>query len=381
MKVQIRDRAALSSLSIVSLRAYLKTREWKDEGPWGSRPAVIYVKEHDGRTWEILLPTRDTIADYAESMAESVAILAEVEARSQIDVFHDLQEAGADVVRLKSENGRSREPLSLRQSAEFLGDAYGMVTAAARSVETTKAHYRGPMTSNVAEYLNEVRALPGYQQGYVLTLHSPVPAGSGTQGDMGDEFLAPFARRVALKLADALDQSSQAIVAYQSVNTDDPMGGFRQAVTSGVSANLCEAVAGLAKKGRGIKIDVQWAPVRPSATNNRQFRFSEQAADILTEAAINFRRDEPLLDESLIAQVVALARDPEEFDGRATVLYIQDGRPFRLQVTFEESSYNTVIFAFQGRNPIRVDGDIFRVGRNYELRNPRNLSLLEVDRQ
>ena len=154
------------------------------------------------------------------------------------------------------------------------------------------------------------------------------------------------------------------------------MGGFRQAVTSGVSANLCEAVAGLAKKGRGINIDVQWAPVRPSATNNRQFRFSEQAADILTEAAINFRRDEPLLDESLIAQVVALARDPEEFDGRATVLYIQDGRPFRLHVKFEESSYNTVISAFQGRNPITVDGDIFRVGRNYELRNPRNLSLL-----
>lgn len=375
------DRAALSSLSIVSLRAYLKTREWMDEGPWGSRPAVVYAKEHDGRTWEILLPTRDTIADYAESMAESVAILAEVEARSQLDVFHDLQEAGADVVRLKAANGRSGEPLSLRQSAEFLDDAYSLVTAAARSVETTRAHHRGPMTLKVAEYLNEVRALPGYQQGYDLTLHSPVPAGSGTQVDMGDDFLAPFSRRVALKLADALDLSSQAIVAYQSVDTDDPMGHFRQAVAGGVSANLCEAVAGLAKRGAGISIDVQWARVRPSTTYNRQYQFSEQEADILTEAAINFRRDEPLLDESIVAQVVALARDPEEFDGWATVLYIEDGRPLRLRVKFEESSYNTVISAFRGRNPIRVDGDIYRIGRSHELRNPRNLLLLEVDRQ
>ena len=95
MKVQIRDRAALSSLSIVSLRSYLKTHDWKDEGPWGKRPAIIYSKEHGGRTWEILVPTRDTIADYAESMAESVAILAEVEARSQLDVFYDLRKVSA----------------------------------------------------------------------------------------------------------------------------------------------------------------------------------------------------------------------------------------------------------------------------------------------
>ena len=60
MIVQIRDRAALSTLSIVSLRSYLESRGWNNEGPWGQRPATIYTKDHGGRTWEILAPTRET---------------------------------------------------------------------------------------------------------------------------------------------------------------------------------------------------------------------------------------------------------------------------------------------------------------------------------
>ena len=90
MLVQIRDRVALSSLSIVSLRSYLNSRGWSNEGPWGKRPATIYTKEHSGQNWEILVPIRDTIADYAERMAEAVSILASVEERSQLNVFYDL---------------------------------------------------------------------------------------------------------------------------------------------------------------------------------------------------------------------------------------------------------------------------------------------------
>ena len=89
MKVQIRDREALSSLSHLSLRAHLMARKWVDEGEYRNR-ATIFTMDCDGRKWEILCPHRDTFADYAERMAEAVATLAIVEDRSQLDVFHDL---------------------------------------------------------------------------------------------------------------------------------------------------------------------------------------------------------------------------------------------------------------------------------------------------
>ena len=164
MLVQIRDRTALSSLSIVSLRSYLTSRDWNNEGPWGKRPAIIFAKEYGGRTWEILVPTRDTVADYAENMAESVAILAEVEGRSQLDVFHDLSALLEPTLsRVRSVNGMVHEkPLSLRRSASLLKDAYDMLAASARAVEKPRPAYRGKMSSDVADYLDNVRPVPSH---------------------------------------------------------------------------------------------------------------------------------------------------------------------------------------------------------------------------
>ena len=86
MKVEIRDRDAMASLKTLHLRSYLQSRGWDSGGFWGER-ATIHIKEHGGRNWEILVPLRDTVADYAEAMAEAVAVLAAVEERSQLDVF------------------------------------------------------------------------------------------------------------------------------------------------------------------------------------------------------------------------------------------------------------------------------------------------------
>lgn len=98
MLVQIRDRAALSSLPSTNLRHYLKTHGWKDAGQWGKR-ATVHTKKYGKRNWEILIPISDTVADYAESMAESIATLATVEKRSQLDVFYDIAKAGSEEAR------------------------------------------------------------------------------------------------------------------------------------------------------------------------------------------------------------------------------------------------------------------------------------------
>ena len=373
MLVQIRDRAALSSLSIISLRSYLNLYGWNNEGPWGERPATIHTKEHGGRRWEILVPTRDTIADYAESMAESVAVLAMVEERSQLDVFYGLAATGADVIRVRSANGLAGEQLSLRQSAGLLNDAYKMLEAGARSAEKPRPIYRGKLSSDVAEYLESVYPLPGYSEGYALTLHSPVPVGFERQEDLGDDCHAPFSRLVTAKLAEGLRHTSAAIERVVAADTLEP---FMEAVDSGVSANLCDSVAELAKKGQGIAIDLTWAGVRPSSVPDSHFQFSSVSADILSEAAKSFRRREPSYDEQIVAQVVRLERSPEEFDGKATILLVWDERLTHMNVEFEQSVYNIVISAFRDHTPVSLDGDVHPFGNRFELRNPRNLSLI-----
>ena len=373
MLVQIRDRDAMLSLPIINLSAYLNANAWSNQGAWGSRPAVIYAKEHGGRDWEILVPTRDTVADYAEGMAEAVAVLAAVEDRSQLDVYYDLLGTGADIIRVRSLNGAASEMLSLSRSASLLDDTYRMLASAARAAEKTQSAYRGPMSSNVVEYLDNVRPLPGYHAGYAITLHSPVPAGFGTQEDFGDDFAPPFPRQATAKLAAALKHSDMAV---SKAVTSGKLEPFLEAVPNGVSANLCGSIAELAKNGGGVEIGLTWAIVRPSDAPAEPFQFTERSVDVLTEAAKFFRHNEPSFDEQVTAQVIHLDRQPDEFDGRATLLATRDERLTRIRVEFDHSVYDTVIQAFQSHKSISLNGDIHRSGNTYELRNPRNLSLV-----
>ena len=372
MKVEIHDREALGALSLMSLLSYLKSHEWMDNGPWGMGLANLYLKEHGGRTYHIFVPVRDTLADYAQAMAEAVEAISAVEERSELDVYYDLAGATADVIRMRAPNGASKGALSLSQNADLLNDAYRMLSSAARAAEKPQATYRSRPSAQVSEYLDSVHPLPSYYEGHTLTLHSPVPAGIG-QTDMGDEYYSPFPRQATHKLAVALEHAS---VAVDKAIIGDTLEPFEKAIEHGVSANLCDSVAGLAKKGHGIEIGLSWAEVRPSNVADSRFQFSDRTADVLIEVAKSFRRNEPSFDERVTAQVVRLEREPPEFDGKAVILSMRDGRLVRIRVEFEQSVYDRVIQAFREQRTIALDGDVHPIGNAYELRNPRNLTLM-----
>lgn len=373
MLVQIHDREALSSLSVFCITSYLNSHGWINQGQWGSRPAIIYTKEDSGMNWEVLVPTRDTIADYSQSMARSVAVVAEAENRSQLDVFYDLSATGADVIQMRASSAVLEEPLSLRESAGLLNDAYNMLAASARSVENPRPAYRGKMSVEVANYLDSVRPLPNDYRGYALTLHSPVPVGFERQEDLGDEFRTPFSRQATYKLAQGLKHASSAIERTFVDYTLDP---FEKGVDYGLSANFCDSVAELALKSHGVEISLAWAGVRPASMPNSHFKFTPASADVLKEAAKSFRTRVPTYNEQIVGHVVQLKKELNEFDGQATILSLWDGRLTRMSVEFEPSVYTLVIIAFRDQTAVSLDADVHPSGSGYTLANPRNLCVL-----
>jgi sulfur carrier protein ThiS len=99
-------------------------------------------------------------------------------------------------------------------------------------------------------------------------------------------------------------------------------------------------------------------------------------ARVLKEAATEFRRNEPRLDERVEGFVIQLDRPPEKFDGSATLRVVLDGRQRHVQVKFEQGAYSLVLKAHGERVAVSLDGDIYPRGQQWELRNPRNLRLL-----
>ena len=177
MLVQIRDRAVLSSLPSTNLRHYLKTHGWEDAGQWGTR-ATIHKKKYGKRNWEILIPLSDTVADYAESMAESIAILATVEDRSQLDVFSDVLEAGPGEAQelAKAINGQKRQAEEAMQKvrqnpAVFpLDRAISEADSLQRGGKIEEAIEKWRSIANVSEGIdNELAAHAWLSVGYLLT--------------------------------------------------------------------------------------------------------------------------------------------------------------------------------------------------------------------
>ena len=375
MDVMITDAGALRRINPVLLGTYLGVQGWVRQETWKER-IVVWSKEVEDSPVELLVPLREQSDAYAVRISEAVAVLAQMEERSQLDVYYDLVGAGADVIRLRPMSVQNQKNWSLNDSADLLGSMKDLLQAAARAAENPgRPVYHGRLSATVQDYLREVRPLPGYEWGRELTVHSPVSVNYDTQTDLGDQVWQPFPRQVTHVLNQNLTEVSKTA---EAIIGGEDIASFESAAKRGVSANFCEAVAELARQSRGMELSVAWAPVRPSVTSGGRFSFAESTADVLGQGADLLRQKHPFLGVLIQGEIIRLDRQSQEdFDGHAIVLAEVDLRTVALEVQFDTRDRDEVLRAFRDNLQIRVSGNIHRQGRRYELRDPYDFVVIE----
>ena len=88
IKVQITDADALERVQPAALRGYLKERDWVHSDTWRDR-IEIWTKTHSGEHRQVLVQKKIT-GRYALRVREAVGLLAELEDRSQLEVYDDI---------------------------------------------------------------------------------------------------------------------------------------------------------------------------------------------------------------------------------------------------------------------------------------------------
>ena len=368
MDVVIADAKALRRVTPVLLSTYLNVQGWAREETWKER-IVVWSKEMEDGVVELLVPLREQSDAYVVRTAEAIAILAQIEERSQLDVYYDLVGAGADVIRLRPIVAKDQQGWSLNDSADLLGRMKDLLQVAARAAESPgRPVYHGRLSAAVQDYLREVRLLPGYEWGQELTVHSPVPMLYDTQTDMGDLFRQPFSRQVTHALKHGLDEAAKTA---EAVIGGEGIDYFEAVAKQGVSANFCEAVAALAHRSKGVEVSVAWAPVRPSNETGGRFSFTESVAEVLEQGAESLRQKHPVLDVLVQGEIVRLDKQSHEsFDGHAVMFAELDGRTVPLEVQFDTNDKDEVLRAFRDNRQIQVSGNIYPEGRRRKLRDP-----------
>ena len=385
MRLIVDDEHSLNAISSTTLATYLSQTGWARVGEIPRRSLVYKASAH-GRDWGIHVPAKDTFPDHAETIAHSIGMLADFESRDELDVFKDLSSAGADTVTFNALRATGGISLSVHDAGHLLSDTHSLLAWTARATIESRPAFRGPTPNNVVDFLRRLIPLPMAFDEFKVVLFSPIPpvVGQPRLGEVPEEeefggLEAPFSRQVVQKLATGLQAAEQGIAEAKQADDISPLAAK---YLQGVSANFCGTLADIIERGSnfgsGIHVNVGWASVWPQTRFEKSVSdFSQHDLELLRVARNELLSKAPYMDEHLVAEVVRLEREPDEFDGRALVIAEIDDQDHRVQVEFEEGDFDTVIAAFRERVALELIGDIYPSGRSYLLRNPRNVGKAE----
>ena len=365
MKASLEDRKALSTVSPSALSAYARTSGWAKVEPFGDHSDVYAGTGLP----EIILPRTPRLGDYPSVVSRLIKIFATVSDMDELALYRDLVTSDRDITRVSVPVDSPDGTISINDGANLASSARDMLLAAACALQKPQPLYRPGANKEAMEILQRTRFGQTEQGSFVVTLLSPVipplvqvPLLPNIEND--DD---PIDRRVTKQLMTALEATRRAT---ERTITGDAQA-FSEAVISGVSANLCEALVNLVEPFRNLDISTTWARTRPRQFARELVRFSNVDAPILKEAARSFRSREPKLDERLFGSVQRLKRDESETDGTITLRASIDGKTQSVTAILTQSDYNQAIEAHKKRSPVIIEGDLDRFGQRWRLLNPR----------
>ena len=373
MRVSIRDWDAVTRVTPAALSAYARAHGWAKTGTFGDH-ADVYGAE--GRS-EILIPRTNDLGDYSSAVTRLLEIFSETAEVSQLRVHHDLTAADRDVIRVGAEGDGPEAAVEDRVA--LLEGARDLLFAAACSVERPQALHRAGENPEAAKHLRRVRLGPAESGGFVATLLAP-PVSPGGLPDPDRPEEEPFSRTVSKRLIRSLRVTRRAAEATAAGEA----GAFADLVEAGVSANLCEAIAGLTEAFAAVDIGVSWALTSPADEPASSTRFAAADSAPVREAARFYREGEPQEAASFVGFVSRLGNGETEREGEVTLRVREPDAPGRrrtVTAVLGERDYQRAVEARRDELAVIVRGDLQRIGSRWHLQSPRIVEVLRPEEE
>jgi hypothetical protein len=366
MKARISDAEALRAISPAALSAFARGEGWVKGDAYGQH-ADVYSGQ--GRP-EIILPRTDRLADYASVVSRLIEVFAKFTEQDELATYRDLVGADRDVVRVRTIGVEDDGSVPLDAGVKIVAQARDMLLAAACAVRAPQALYRAGSNKEANDYMRRVKLGQTEHGSFVVTLLAPVPPLlqpvqlplDQAWMDYEDE---PMERMVSRRLMEALEASRKAV----EMALTGESSAFEKAIEFGVSANLCESVAGLIEQSEGLDISLTWAKTRPTPEAIRRVVFSSNDAEVLKEAARTFRLKQPKPDVTVYGSVHKLKRDQDELEGAVTLKAIVEDKMQSVRTVLDQANYSIAVKAHDKKQQVIVTGDLERVGQRWQLTN------------
>lgn len=378
MKMHSSHEQHLASPDPKNIRLYLRTKGWERQADTSDSPDV-WILPFENESYEVIAPSSSRARDFAQRVAELLRTLAIAEDRPEQDVLHELTTAAFDVQYVHTHFSLPPGTALLRDAADVFAAAQAMLSASTASLERPSLVLPSRHPRRTRDLMHRVLAGPPSAGSYVVSIMVPVPPSSPPNEDPGpvDEENEPFERAATRHLHRALVAARAAAIAAH--NSDAGLDPFLAGEASGISANLCEALAGLAGEP-AVRFDVHfsWSLHRPVRGLEPLVSFDDYTIPILREAARDLRTRLPEYEVRIRGSVIRLHREKPFGSGRVTIEGFVEGDPpekrRRVAMDLAEPDYETAISAHHYAVNVDVLGSLVQRGTHTYLKNVRFLA-------
>jgi hypothetical protein len=354
--------------------------------------AARWIRVLDGEEFEALQPLESGLRDYAARIRDVLRILSVVEGRSELDILADISNVSMDVHSVRcfpAECGPGM--ISLEDGVRAFESLRSLVLAAACSVSAQRQQAVQPPSkpTEVLDLIRSVRIGPSREGSFILSVHTPIPprltSGQSSLFDLeegiGYEPAEPFERRVSLRIYDAAQAAQRA--ANSALVDPNGLDAFTEAVPDGVSANLCEALAGLGgERQHPFELSLSFAASRPVTRRMPPVRFRHDHLPVLMAAAQELRARIPDQGVLVTGNVVRLYREgggAGEISIAGTLDGEDDERLRRVWTKLAAPDYDAATRAHRDMLPVSVRGDLVRRGTRLYMSNPTAFRVLTAE--
>ncbi|MEK5409148.1 hypothetical protein MKX36_25005 [Paenibacillus sp. FSL W8-0439] len=359
----------ISTLKPSEISMYLQTKGWRK----------VYNYEHNyGSIWrftslneeevEVILPHNQVLKDYKVRMIELFKSLEVIENRSMGSIINEINLSGVDVLRFRiASNETYSGTMPLIQATSLTKGVENTILAAACSTITPKSYFPRMAYNEARDYLNGCRMGQTERGSYIITVLSPLKAVSYA-GSIFSEFEQDeiFERRVLFTLFNSLYHLRTALSNGTEV-------GIEETISTGVSANLCEALTLMQPENEvgKLEIGVSWAPIRPLQREipQRKVIFEKSTFSLIKDYVKYLRYTAPIEEFELKGIVKKLDSTDASRGGRVSIITNIENKDRIISFDLPATLYQTAVTAHFNRSLFSCVGTLTKESKGYTLSN------------
>lgn len=360
-------------LSPSRIELYLETHGWVHDGFINEVATIWHRTEEEYFDYEILLPSSASLKDYDARLVDAIRSLAKFERCSESEVLERLHNFYSDLISIRVVHADVEAgTIPLIDGVELNQKARDLMTSAIMTTLRKGRHFSGRRPPEVKEYLHSLRLGQTQVGSYVVNIIVPIVATDEAQQSSDH---TPLARMVTANLMAGLQALEAAIASYG--NTRD-LTVFDEAVLSGASANLCDALIGMSglNRNRSFYVAVKPSPHEALDSEAKNFCFDSSAVEFIKQASEYYKDNYTLLNRKVIGLVKTLHQVPGEEGGKISVATTLGGVEKSVNIDLSPKEYVEAIHAHEKKEAVECCGDIYVSPRSARLVNPSGFRVL-----